>query len=161
MNIKTINEIVETTEHPLEEFFDIDPGTTEVVSYEQKTELVKAEEYDQKDDEIEQNFQDIYDKSISAYQNMQEQMDDIDPRYMARVQEVANQLLNTATAAAALKLKLKEHKDKLMIAKNKLGGAAKTNQPIIIDTNALIEQLKAQSLNKSDPIDITPENNNT
>lgn len=159
MNIKDAQEIIETKEHPLEEFFDIDPGTTEVVSYEQKTELVKAEEYDDKDGEIEQNFQDIYDKALSAYDNMQEQIDDIDPRYVARIQEVANQLLNTAASVATSKLKLKEHKDKLALAKNKIspGNSGNKNQPIIIDTNELIRQLKAQSASTQEPIDVTPQ----
>lgn len=141
MSQKIVQEVVETIEHPLEDFFGIEPNTTEVVRYEQKTELVKAEEYDDKDSEIEQDFQEIYDKAISGFENLQETVEDIDPKYIARTLEVSNQLLNTALAAAAHKANLKKHKDNVAVNKSKIGPKT-VNQTLIMDTNALIAQIK-------------------
>jgi hypothetical protein len=138
---KTVTEVVTTTEHALEGFFDIEPNSTEVVKYEQKTELVKSEEYDKKDDEIEEAFQEVYDKAISGYENLNDQIEDIDPKYVARTLEVANQLLGTALSAAQQKADLKKHKDKLSVAKNK-NGPNTVNQTLILDTSTLIQQLK-------------------
>lgn len=152
MSKKTVTEIIEIVDHPLEDFFGIEPNTTEIVKYEQKTELVKAEEYDDKDNEVEENFQEIYDKALSGYENLQESIEDIDPRYAARSHEVANQLLTTALHAAEKKAKLKEHKDKIALIKNKTGPKT-VNNNIFTDTNTLIQQLK-KAANQSAPIEV-------
>jgi hypothetical protein len=153
MSEKTIKEVVEIKDHPLENFFNIEPNTTEVVKLEQETKLVEVEDYDVKDVEIESDLQDIADKAISGYENLQEQIEDIDPKYAARSHEVANQLLNTALQAISQKADLKKHKDKLKIAKKKEGEGGKTvNNTVIMDTNTLIKHLKQG--NKSNAIDV-------
>lgn len=154
MTNKTVTEVIEIVDHPLEEFFGIEPGTTEVVKYEQKTELVKSEDYDAKDNELEENFQDIQDKAMGAYETLAESIEDIEPKYASRAYEVANQLLNTALAAADRKADLKKHKDKVVIAQSKSAGKV-SNNTIIIDTNALIEQIRKAKI--ADAIDVTPD----
>jgi len=154
MTNKKVTEVIELVDHPLEDFFGVEPGSTEVVKYEQKTELVKVEEYDAKDNEIEENFQEIQDKAMNAYENLAESIEDIEPKYASRAYEVCNQLLNTALAAADKKADLKKHKDKISVARNKTGTKTQNNT-IIIDTNSLIEQLKSGKM--PDAIDVTPE----
>jgi len=138
MTEKTEKKIITT--HPLEDFFNMESGTTEIVKHERRTEISKPEEYDNKDSEIETDFQEIYDKAISGYENLTEQTEDIEPRYVARVAEVALQHLNTALSAAALKSKLKEHKDKLELKKT-IGDGGKGNT-IVVDRNELLKAIK-------------------
>lgn len=150
MTIKTVTEVVETIDHPLEDFFGVASNSTEIVKYEQTTELVKHEEYDEKDDEIEKDLQEIFDKAMSGYENIQEAVEDIDPKYAARTHEVANQLLNTALAAVKEKAGLKQQKDKLTVVKNKNtpdNGKTVNNTTYIFDTNTLVKEMrKANSI---------------
>jgi triphosphoribosyl-dephospho-CoA synthetase len=142
MSKKTVSEVVEIKDHPLEQFLGIEPNTTEVVHLEQKTEeLVEQADYDHKDNEIESDLQEIADEAMSGFKNLQETVEEIDPKYAARTLEVANQLLNTALNAIKEKSDLKKHKDKLKVAAGKATGDGKTNT-VIIDTNSLIEQLR-------------------
>ena len=142
MSNKTITEVIENTSHPLEEFFGIEPNSTEVVKYEHNTELVDHEEYDEKDNEIESGLQEIADKALSGYENLQSTVEDIDPKYAARTLEVANQLLSTALNAIKEKAAIKGNKDKLKIAKQKVDSSGNGNTTIIMDTNSMIERLK-------------------
>jgi hypothetical protein len=153
MSKKTISEIVELTDHPLEQFLGVEPNTTEVVHLEQKTEdLVEAADYDDKDNEIEGDLQEIADEAMSGFKNLQDTVEEIDPKYAARTLEVANQLLNTALNAIKEKADLKKHKDKLSVVARKSSGEGKTNT-VIIDTNSLIEQLR----NANMPMDVVAE----
>jgi hypothetical protein len=153
---KTVTEVIETKEHPLEDFFGIESNTTEVTTYEQKTELVKDEEYDAKDAEIEGDFQEVYDKAISGYENLQEQMEDIEPKYVSRAHEVANQLLGTALQAAAKKADLKQHKDKLKVSKAKIANGPTGGTTIVLDTSTLIQHLKRVKPIDVEATDVTP-----
>jgi len=54
-------------EHPLEEIFDIESGTTVITRTEKTTELVKSDDYDEKDIEIEDQFQEVYDAALAAF----------------------------------------------------------------------------------------------
>lgn len=157
MSTKVVTETTELKSSPIEEFFNLDANSTEVVKYEQKTELVKVEEYDKKDNEIEEDFQEVYDKAISGYETLQEQIEDIDPKYISRTQEVANQLLSTALNAATQKAKLKEHKDKIVNKANK--GPKSVTNVLVTDTNSLIKKLRELNNQQNDDqiIDITPE----
>ena len=154
MSNKTVTEVVELTDHPMEDMFGVEPNSTEIIKYEQQTELVEAEDYDDKDNEIESNFQEIYDKAISGYENLQETVEDIEPKYAARTHEVANQLLGTALQAAKEKANIKQHKDKIAVVKSKLNTKSKTvNNTIIMDTNSLIQHIKNAN---SAPIEQAP-----
>ena len=52
MAIRKIDEIVKLGTHPLEDFFDIEAGSTEMVTTHRRTEPAEYEPYDVKDKEI-------------------------------------------------------------------------------------------------------------
>lgn len=144
MTTKIIKKTLENTSHPMETFLNIEPNTTQIVRVEQETELVETELYDEKDNEIEENFQEIYDKAMSGFDALQEEAEDVESKYIARINEVAIQYLNAGLNAASKKADLKQSKDKLQLAKtaaNK-GGANVTNNNLIVDTSSLIEHLR-------------------
>lgn len=139
-------EIEVSIEHPLEEVFDIEPGTTVIPKTEKTTELVSTEEYDNKDKEIEEQFQEIYDTALSAFEDQVAEAEVVEGKYKARNMEVATQLLNTALAAAKEKASLKQHKDKTAISKGKLGAKTVNNNLIVADRNDILKSL----INKKD-----------
>lgn len=144
MTTKTITKTVENTSHPMESFLNIEPNTTQIVRVEQETDLVETELYDDKDKEIEENFQEIYDKAMVGFDTLQEEAEDVESKYIARINEVAIQYLNAGLNAASKKADLKQSKDKLEVAKkiaNK-GGSSITNNNLIVDTSSLIEHLR-------------------
>jgi hypothetical protein len=67
---------------------------------------------DPKDNEIEKQFQEIYETAMSAYEALFQEVDLVEGKYKARTGEVAVQFLNTALNAAGNKMKLKQGKDK-------------------------------------------------
>ena len=77
MSIRHIEKI-EKIAHPLEEYFNIESGSTEVVRYERKTELLKYEEFDEKDSELEQTYQEIYDAAMTGFDTLKDIMDTAD-----------------------------------------------------------------------------------
>lgn len=142
-------------EHPMEEVLDIEPGTTVVSTVERTTELVAAEEYDNKDNEIEEQFQEIYDAAMDAYDEQMGVSDNVEGKYKARNAEVAVQFLNTALTAAKEKSGMKQHKDKITIDKKKgPGGTTHIDQQnnIIADRNELLKMFRDQKEK-----DITPD----
>ena len=135
-------EIEVAIEHPLEEIFDIESGTTLMQRTEKNTELSVSEEYDEKDNEIENQFQEVYDAALSAFEDQVAEAEVIEGKYKARNMEVGVQLLNTALAAAKEKSGLKQHKDKTAIAKGKIKGGGTTNNTLIVaDRNELLKTL--------------------
>ena len=59
--------------HPMEEVLEIEPGTTVATVVERNTDLVVAEEFDEKDQEIDAQFQEVYDAAMGAFE--QQSMD--------------------------------------------------------------------------------------
>lgn len=100
--------------HALEKFLNIEPAPMEKVKFESKP-LVKHEEYDEKDAELEKQMQDIYDKAMSGYMTLEQLLDGVEPKYRARLAEVALGYLNAGLNAISGKTKHKEHKDKLLV----------------------------------------------
>lgn len=99
--------------HPCEDVFDIEPGTTEIITEPpRQTELVEVVTYDDKDKEIEENYQEIFDRAMDTFDDIQRDLEGLEGKYKARNHEVGAQFLNAALAAAKEKQKLKEHKDK-------------------------------------------------
>jgi len=134
--------VVKVIEHPLEDFFDIEPNSTEIEVFERGGELVKDEEYDPKDEEIEEQFQEIYDSAMDGFDELSEEVHRVEGRYKARMGEVSVQHLNAALNAAAHKAKMKEHKDKLD-SKGTGGGPRVTNNTLIVDDrSALLDELR-------------------
>ena len=135
--------IQEEVPHQLEEVFDIEPGTTLVETQKSSTELVPVEEYDDKDSEIEGQFQEVYDAAMDAYEGATgSDMQDIEPKYRARNMEVSVQYLNTALNAAKMKADLKTHKDKLGLASKKASAGSKVvNNNLVVDRNELLKSI--------------------
>jgi len=134
-------EIEVSIDHPLEELFDIESGTTLMPRTEKTTELTVAEEYDDKDTEIEEQFQEVYDHAIAAFEDCSSDVEVVEGKYKARMMEVANQSLSTALAAAKEKANMKQNKDKNAIAKGKLGAKTVNNTLIVADRNQLLKTL--------------------
>lgn len=139
---KEENKKIKTIEHPLEEFFDIESGTTEIEVYEREGELLPAEQYDPKDSEIEEQFQEVYNSAMDGYDLLSLELNKVEGRFKARVGEVSVQHLNTALNAASLKAKLKEHKDKLESKGKSPSHVTNNNTLIVDDRSALLEQLR-------------------
>lgn len=135
-DIVTVNKNIA---HPLEDVFDIEPGTTLITRQEQKTELVAVVDYDDKDVEIEEAIQEVYDKAMSGYEVIQDECEDIEGKYKARMMEVGVQHLKMALDAAEAKARMKELKDKL---KGKTAAGPKTvNNNLIVNREDLLRTL--------------------
>ena len=128
--------------HPLEEVFEIEEGTTIVPHIERSTELVIHEEYDKKDTELEEQFQEVYDAALGAFEGQMDEAELVEGKYKARNGEVAVQFLNAALAAAREKAGMKKHKDKLAVDKSKAGTPKTLNQNLIVaDRNDLLKEI--------------------
>lgn len=139
MTSKKIVTVQKNIAHPLEDVFDIEPETTLITREEQKTELTPIMEYDEKDAEIEEQIQEIYDKSLSGYERILDECEDIEGRYLARMMEVGVQHLKMALDAAGAKQRMKEMKDKL---KGKVAGGPKTvNNNLVISREELLRTM--------------------
>jgi|AntRauTorcE11897_2_1112592.scaffolds.fasta_scaffold00046_35 hypothetical protein len=137
------NKVVKTIEHPLEEVFDIETGTTEVEVYEREGELVNAREYDDKDKEIDSQYQEIYDSAMDGFDLLSDELHTVEGKFKARVGEVSVQHLNAALNAASHKARLKEHKDKLEAKKTSGPSHVTNNNTLIVDDRtALLTQLR-------------------
>ena len=128
----------------LEDVFGIESNTTlkEVITFEDaQTPIARGDDYDDKDDEIDNQFQEVYDKALTAFEYQMERADstDIEPKYIARMHEVAAQYLNTALSAAKEKANLKTAKDKL-VKKNKVGGQV-TNNTLVVSHADLLDMI--------------------
>jgi len=129
----TRDEYEEAVEHPLEEAFEIEAGTTLVPRVERSTQLVPMESYDDKDTEIEDQFQEVYDAAMEAFDQSSGRLHELEGKYRARNEEVAVQYLNTALQAAREKSGQKQHKDKIAVAEGKIKGNANvTNNNLIV-----------------------------
>jgi len=132
-----------TINHPAEKFLGIEPGTT-VVEYEEKppTVLVKLDEYDDKDTEIEDQFQVVYDKAMEAFDDQSAEAEMVEGKYKARNAEVAVQYLNAALNAVKEKSDLKRHKDKLTVDMKKADTPNNQTNNLIVDRNDLIRLIR-------------------
>lgn len=129
--------------HPMEDIFDIEEGTTIVERVETlPTPLAPMEEYDVKDDEIEKQFQEVYDAAMTAFEITSESVQQVEPKFRARNEEVAVQYLTTALAAANSKAGLKQHKDKVSVSKVKASTPGTVhNNLIVADRNDILKQI--------------------
>jgi hypothetical protein len=127
--------------HPLEDVFNIEPGTTIYERDERVTEsTVIPENYDDKDDEIDQSIQEIYDKALSSYDNIMDQVEDAEPRLVPVLMQTGAQHLKVALDAAKIKARVKESKDKLQ-AKEKTSGPKTVNNNLIMSREDLMKML--------------------
>jgi len=130
-------------QHPLEDVFNIEPGTTEIEVVKTNTdeELLPHETYDIKDEEIEKKLQQIANAALDGYDAQVLIVEDLDePKYAARNMEVANALLSTALGAVKEIAEIKKHKDKIVV---QTGKQVKTvNNNLIVGTrNDILKKL--------------------
>lgn len=134
-----------TIEHPLEEVFNIDPGTTVVEQHEfEPTELVSIPSYDDKDNEIESQFEEIYTLALGQATIISDETERVEGKYKARVGEVAATMLTVALNAAREKAALKAHKDKMSSASASGGSSGPStvnNNLIVADRNELLRAI--------------------
>lgn len=141
-------EIEVSIQHPLEDVFEIEEGTTMLPKTVTQTEVVKYEPFDEKDEELDQQFQNVHDAAMTAFDEQQEEAEVVDPKYKARNAEVAVQFLNTALNATSAKAQLKQMRDKLEVSKGKLAGdAAKTG--VQMDRNEILRMFAEQKKNEN------------
>jgi hypothetical protein len=132
------------TSHPLEEILNLEPNTTMIPTVERApSELVKADSYDEKDDEIDKGIQEVFDAAMTAFENAQNEENITQARGpAASPAEVGNMFLNTALNAMKAKSQVKMHKDKMDVTANKNAGPKTLNQNIILaDRNDLLKEL--------------------
>lgn len=147
--------ITTSTTDVLEDVFNIEPGTTmsEIVVVE-PTQMVRPPVYDDKDVEVDTQFQEVYDKALSAFEYQMERADstDIDPKYVARMHEVAANYLNTALAAAKEKAAIKSNKDKINAVMKKAAANVTTNNTVIMTHADAIRALRERKKEESGDI---------
>lgn len=135
----------------LEKIFDLPEGSTEksklIIADDESKDII---EYDEKDKEIEYQFQQIKDMAQYTFEKIQDQIEDVEPKYSARLHEVSSTFLNTMLDAAKSKAKIKSDKDKL--AKRSSSKVQHThNNTIISTTTDIINELRNK--NKVDTIE--------
>lgn len=152
MAIRKIDKIVKLGKHPLEEHFDIEEGSTEMVTSKRRTEPEDYELYDSKDKELEQDYQLIMDNALDMVDRLKEHIDGgAEAKFLARLAEVAGQQLGLALSAAEKKAKLKDNKDKFVHRKNSAPGSKtinNNNMTIIMDRNEMLQRLLKQNFDQ-------------
>ena len=113
--MKTVKK-TKTVEHPLEDEFGIEKGTT-VVEYKEvlPAEPVKMPDYDAKDDEIETKLEEVYAAAMGNAEAVGDAIETVEGKYKARVGEVTAAMLTVALGAVREKRELKKHKDQVML----------------------------------------------
>lgn len=138
-------ETIETqSSHPLEEVLDIASGTTMV---EQTTavpsKIVTTEVYDDKDKEIEEQLQEVFEAAMTQYELTSGDAELVEGKYKARNSEVAIQALNAALAAINTKANVKTNKDKV-IAKQTSAPNTLNQNLFVGDRNDLLKLLDGE-----------------
>ena len=130
------------TDHPLEDVFEIEPYTTPMeVTTAVPQEVVTPENYDDKDTEIEQQLQEIYEAAMGQFEVTREEIEKVEGKYKARNGEVALQALQTALSAVQSKASVKANKDKLAIKQQTAGPSTLNQNLIVADRNELLKAL--------------------
>ena len=136
----------EFIEHPFEGMFDIEPGTTllDRPSFDDNG-MVVYESYDEKEKEIETQYQTIYTAAFAAFtdQVMSSQRGE-NPGMYGKNLEAAAKFLSTALDAVKEKAELKHKKDKLTT--KTVSPTNVTNNNLIMDREDLIKMLQGKSL---------------
>lgn len=143
--------ITKHVEHPLEELFELESGTTELTVTTRSTEVAPCDQFDNKDTEIEKQYQEVYDVAMNTFENAMDLLErsETDPKYIARQMEVAAQFLNTALSAAKEKAHLKQGKDRILATMRTGGGAkggagAHSDGPVVMDHATLLKLIRGE-----------------
>ena len=128
--------------HPIEGVLELEPETTLIPTIESEpTEMAVVPEFDAGDNEINEQFQEIYDVAMDAYEQQAIDVQTIEPKYRARNQEVAVQYLNAALNAAKEKASLKQNKEKMITKVATSGTKISDSQVIVADRNDVLKEL--------------------
>lgn len=134
----------EFSDHPLEDAFDIEPGTT-ITEYKEvlPAPIVEHPTYDDKDSEIEGKLEEIYTIALTNVETISDEMERVEGKYKARIGEVTATMLNVALSAVREKRELKQHKDK-MTADTMAAGTPHTvnNNLVVADRNEIMKMLR-------------------
>ena len=128
--------------HPMEDLFDIEEGSTEFpITKAEARELVNYDDYDEKDNEIDEQFEEIYAHALAAYETQQEIIETIEGKFKGRNSEIAAQFLQIALNAVKEKSSHKMTKDKNTLASKKANGNTTNNNLFVGDFNQVLELL--------------------
>lgn len=140
----------ENVDHPLENLFGIQPLSTVVSVVESESDLIDHSAFDDKDKEIEKQFESITNLALDGYDAMVSDIEQIEPKYRARSNEVAIQYLNAAMNAVREKAALKKHKDQLRAKPGmKELPTQTTNNVFIGDRNDVMRMLRERRSGKT------------
>lgn len=135
-----------TINHPLEDLLGIQSGTTQLPITQRASKLVTNDQYDEKDKEIEDQLQEVYDAAMAAFDDQVSSSEVGDPKYAARGKEVAALFLTAALNATKERALMKQHKDKIKVATIKGTGPKTLNQNLIVgDRNEILRHLMGAS----------------
>jgi len=104
----------------------------------------------------------VFEKAMSGYESLSDLLAGVDPKYRARLAEVAATYLNTALNASTKRAGQKESIEKLKMKQqeiDKKSSTTKTTNNIIYngDRNDFLKLLRDDT-DTNEPIDVTPEN---
>jgi hypothetical protein len=138
--------------NPLEEFFNLEPGSTssmadlveedELPAVVEDTPMVPfASTIDDEDKAIASQLQNIHDKAMTVFHSQAEMVEIVDPKFAARNAEVAAMYLQTALNATTLRAKIKAEKDKTRTQKGgSVNNGTVNNNIIIADRNEILRR---------------------
>lgn len=128
----------------LEDFLNIPPTEIDSPEYETK-DIVVHDDYDSKDREIEEQTQEVFNKAMQGYTTLESLLSGIEPKYRARMAEVALDYLKTGLAATDSRAKQKESIEKQKISKDKiaLNASTQSNDKVFFgDRNDFVKMVK-------------------
>lgn len=135
------------TSHPFEEELGIETGTT-VTEYREilPEPIVQMPNYDEKDDEIELKLEEIYGIALGTMNMVSDEIERVEGKYKSGLAETSTQLLNVALGAIREKSLLKQHKDKILVANNKLinrgpNSITTNNNLIVANRNEILKAI--------------------
>lgn len=143
-----INKTEKNIQHPLENVFDIEAGTTVI---EQTTvslpAVVLPPSYDDKDDEIETRLEEIYAVAMSNVATISDEIERVEGKYKSRIGEVTATMLGVALGAVREKRELKQHKDKNALATQTAKTPGTVNNNLIVaDRNEILRIMQGATI---------------
>lgn len=148
MTIRNIDKLIGLTSHPLESHFDLPAESTEIVISKRSTIPAEYKLYDEKDKEIEEDYQMVADAALDVADLLKEHIDSkaIEAKFIPRLAEVLGQQLGIALSAIDKKAKLKDNKDKFDLRKSTVGkGNVTNNNTIIMNRNDMLNLMMQKS----------------
>lgn len=145
-----ITKTEELRTHPMEEILNIESGTTMMEHHTIEVDPIQSSsvvDYDEKDDDIEQRLVDIYDLALNQAAIINDEIEMVEGKYKASLAENSAAMLNIALGSVRERSLLKQHKDKLQIATDKInlkkGDKHVTNNNLIVaNRNEIMKMLK-------------------